>query len=99
MLKKIPVSELSLGMHIHKFCRPWNSDPFWVAHVETDLHDNDVLKRIQSSDTLEVWIDTQQGRDHTPQPTPASAHDDTAAPAWNRRSSAPEPFAARPAMS
>lgn len=79
MLKKIPVSELSLGMHIHKFCRPWNSDPFWVAHVETVLHDTDVLKRIQSSDTLEVWIDTQQGRDHTPQPTPASAHDDTAA--------------------
>jgi len=79
MLKKIPVSELSLGMHIHKFCRPWNNDPFWVAHVETVLHDIDVLKRIQSSDTLEVWIDTQQGRDHTPQPTSASAHDDTAA--------------------
>ncbi|MCQ9473165.1 HD-GYP domain-containing protein [Pseudomonas alliivorans] len=78
MLKKIPVSELSLGMHIHKFCRPWNNDPFWVTHVETVLHDSDVLKRIQSSDTLEVWIDTRQGRDHMSAPTPTPAHDDEA---------------------
>ncbi|MEE4743221.1 HD-GYP domain-containing protein [Pseudomonas alliivorans] len=78
MLKKIPVSELSLGMHIHKFCRPWNNDPFWVTHVETVLHDSDVLKRIQSSDTLEVWIDTRQGRDHMSAPAPAPAHDDKA---------------------
>ncbi|MEE4708172.1 HD-GYP domain-containing protein [Pseudomonas alliivorans] len=78
MLKKIPVSELSLGMHIHKFCRPWNNDPFWVTHVETVLHDSDVLKRIQSSDTLEVWIDTRQGRDHMSAPAPTPAHDDKA---------------------
>lgn len=78
MLKKIPVSELSLGMHIHKFCRPWNNDPFWVTHVETVLHDSDVLKRIQSSDTLEVWIDTRHGRDHMSAPAPTPAHDDKA---------------------
>ncbi|MEE5153423.1 HD-GYP domain-containing protein [Pseudomonas alliivorans] len=78
MLKKIPVSELSLGMHIHKFCRPWNNDPFWVTHVETVLHDSDVLKRIQSSDTLEVWIDTRQGHDHMSAPAPTPAHDDKA---------------------
>ncbi|MEE4893318.1 HD-GYP domain-containing protein [Pseudomonas alliivorans] len=78
MLKKIPVSELSLGMHIHKFCRPWSNDPFWVTHVETVLHDSDVLKRIQSSDTLEVWIETRQGHDHMSAPAPTPAHDDKA---------------------
>lgn len=79
MLKKIPVSELSLGMHIHKFCRPWNSDPFWITHVETVLHDAEVLKRIQTSDTREVWIDTRLGADSTAALAQASSESDTAA--------------------
>ncbi|QHF01904.1 DUF3391 domain-containing protein [Pseudomonas asturiensis] len=79
MLKKIPVSELSLGMHIHKFCRPWNSDPFWITHVETVLHDAEVLKRIQTSDTREVWIDTRLGADSKAALAQASSESDTAA--------------------
>ncbi|MBA1229667.1 HD-GYP domain-containing protein [Pseudomonas viridiflava] len=78
MLKKIPVGELTLGMHIHKFCRPWDSDPFWITHVETVLRETAVLERIQASDTLEVWIDTRQGRDHIPASAPAPAEDETA---------------------
>ncbi|CAM3035007.1 metal-dependent phosphohydrolase [Pseudomonas floridensis] len=79
MLKKIPVTELTLGMHIHKFCRPWNSDPFWITHVETILHDNEVLRRIQASDTLEVWIDTRQGCDHAAATESVIAASETAA--------------------
>ncbi|GAB7531756.1 HD-GYP domain-containing protein [Pseudomonas sp. 3A(2025)] len=62
MLRKIPVCELVLGMHIHEFCRPWNGDPFWVDQVESVLRDMDVLERIKRSDTREVWIDTSLGK-------------------------------------
>jgi putative nucleotidyltransferase with HDIG domain len=62
MLRKILVSELTLGMHIHKFCRPFIDDPFWIEQVEVVLRDADVLERIQKSDTLEVWIDTGRGK-------------------------------------
>lgn len=62
MLKKILVSELTLGMHIHTFCRPANDDPFWIDQVEAVLRDPEVLRRIQQSDTQEVWIDTRRGK-------------------------------------
>ncbi|RRV08442.1 HD-GYP domain-containing protein [Pseudomonas sp. v388] len=62
MLKKILVSELTLGMHIHKFCRPFIDDPFWIEQVEVVLRDASVLERIQQSDTVEVWIDTRRGK-------------------------------------
>lgn len=62
MLRKIPVCELVLGMHIHEFCRPWNGDPFWGDQVESVLRDMDVLERIKRSDTREVWIDTSLGK-------------------------------------
>ncbi|MDF2642877.1 MAG: metal-dependent phosphohydrolase [Pseudomonas sp.] len=80
MLKKILVSELTLGMHIHKFCRPFIDDPFWIEQVEVVLRDTDVLERIQQSDTLEVWIDTRRGKAPA-QATPllaADVADDTA---------------------
>ena len=62
MLKKIPVTQLALGMHIHKFCRRWTNDPFWISLVEVMLDDADVLKRIQKSGTKEVWIETGKCR-------------------------------------
>lgn len=68
MLRKIPVSELTLGMYIHEFCRPRINDPFWTAHVERELIDDAVLRHIQGS-TREVWIDTRLGKspaDSTP---------------------------------
>ncbi|GFM83976.1 metal-dependent phosphohydrolase [Pseudomonas cichorii] len=78
MLRKILVSELSLGMHIHKFCRPWVNDPFWINQVEVVLDDIEVLKRIQQSDTEEVWIDTCRGKSPASHSdAPVSAEDDT----------------------
>lgn len=62
MLKKILVSELTLGMHIHTFCRPALDDPFWIDQVEAVLRDPEVLRRIQQSDTQEVWIDIRRGK-------------------------------------
>jgi putative nucleotidyltransferase with HDIG domain len=61
MLRKIAVSDLTLGMYIHEFCRPRINDPFWTTHVERELRDEAVLRRIQES-TREVWIDTRLGK-------------------------------------
>ncbi|WP_246771647.1 HD-GYP domain-containing protein, partial [Pseudomonas syringae] len=73
MLKKIPVAELALGMYIHKICRRWTNDPFWIGLVEVMLDDAEVLKRIQQSGTKEVWIETGKSRVVTPQTSAASA--------------------------
>ncbi|KPY08714.1 HDIG domain-containing protein [Pseudomonas coronafaciens pv. oryzae] len=62
MLKKIPVSQLVLGMHIHKFCRRLTNDPFWTSLVDVMLDDPEVLKRIKASGTKEVWIETGKCR-------------------------------------
>lgn len=69
MLRKILVSDLTLGMYIHEFCRPWTNDPFWISNVETLLQDPAILERIQQSSTTEVWIDIGQGL----RPTTSSA--------------------------
>ncbi|MFJ3525827.1 HD-GYP domain-containing protein [Pseudomonas sp. NPDC090203] len=61
MLRKIAVSDLTLGMYIHEFCRPRINDPFWTEHIERELRDEAVLRRIQAS-TREVWIDIGRGR-------------------------------------
>jgi putative nucleotidyltransferase with HDIG domain len=71
MIRKIAVSDLTLGMYIHEFCRPRPKDSFWTTHVERELRDEAVLRRIQQS-VREVWIDTRQGScpdaTHSPQP-------------------------------
>ncbi|WP_296257896.1 MULTISPECIES: HD-GYP domain-containing protein [unclassified Pseudomonas] len=66
MLRKIAVSDLTLGMYIHEFCRPRTHDPFWTLHVERELRDEEVLQRIQAS-AREVWIDTRRGKSPTAQ--------------------------------
>lgn len=80
MLRKIAVSDLTLGMYIHEFCRPRINDPFWTTHVERELRDEAVLRRIQAS-TREVWIDTRLGRGpdgtHSPQLDSAASCPDT----------------------
>jgi putative nucleotidyltransferase with HDIG domain len=80
MIRKIAVCDLTLGMYIHEFCRPRINDPFWTAHVERELRDEAVLRRIQES-TREVWIDTRRGKrpggTHPPQLDNAASCSDT----------------------
>ncbi len=66
-------------MYIHKICRRWTNDPFWIGLVEVMLDDVEVLKRIQQSGTKEVWIETGKSRVVKPQTSPASpsASEDT----------------------
>ena len=61
MLKKIPVTQLTLGMHLQAFCGAWLDHPFWrTQFVLTDP--NDLTLIIESSIT-EVWIDITKGCD------------------------------------
>lgn len=64
MLKKIPVSELKLGMHLQAFCGAWLDHPFWrTKFVLTDPND---LVLVRESPIREVWIDISKGLDVEP---------------------------------
>src|SRR5574343_228860 len=61
MLKKIPVKQLTLGMHLQAFCGAWLYHPFWrTKFVLTDPND---LVLITESPIKEVWIDISKGSD------------------------------------
>ncbi|MDO8291432.1 MAG: HD-GYP domain-containing protein [Gallionella sp.] len=59
MLIRIPVKQLRLGMHVHKFCGSWIDHPFWRGAFLLDKpHD---LQTILSTSIKEVWIDDAKG--------------------------------------
>jgi HD-GYP domain-containing protein (c-di-GMP phosphodiesterase class II) len=61
MLKKIPTSELRLGMHLHALEGSWISHPFWRSRfVISDPAD---LKALWSCGVNECWIDIALGLD------------------------------------
>lgn len=61
MLKKIPVSQLRLGMHLQAFCGAWLEHPFWrTKFILTDPQD---IVLIHASAIKEVWIDVIKGDD------------------------------------
>jgi HD-GYP domain-containing protein (c-di-GMP phosphodiesterase class II) len=61
MLKKIPVSELRLGMHLHSFEAAWIDHPFWRTRFT--LSDEADLTAIVASGVRECWIDVSLGAD------------------------------------
>jgi len=61
VVKKILVSELRAGMHIHEFCGSWMDHPFWRAKFTVSTEEE--LKRIASCGVKEIWIDTSKGED------------------------------------
>ena len=70
MLKKISVSQLTVGMHLKEFCGSWMEHPFWRnAFVITDPKD---VERVLASSIKEVWIDTDKGLDVAPGETAVS---------------------------
>ncbi len=67
MLKKIPVRDVRVGMHLQEFCGAWLDHPFWRSRfVLTNPKD---LKLILESPIREVWIDTSLGLDVEPDAT------------------------------
>lgn len=61
MLKQIAVSELEVGMFVHKFEGGWFDHPFWKAKFL--IEDADKLAAIRDSRVRAVVIDTERGRD------------------------------------
>ncbi len=78
-LKKIPTSQLRLGMHLHAFEGSWLDHPFWKSRFL--LKDNGDLRRVMDSPVRECWIDTAQGLDVLAPPSVASSAVGLAVPA------------------
>lgn len=77
MLKKIPVDQLRLGMHLHALEGSWLDHPFWRTRFLID--DPAELEGIRCSGVKECWIDIGRGSD-----TPGS-------PVGGMTTGAPEP--------
>lgn len=58
-LKKIPVSRLQLGMHLHCFEGSWVNHPFWRSRFLLD--DAADLERARACDATHCWIDESLG--------------------------------------
>lgn len=61
MLKKISADQLAVGMYLHKLQGHWIDHPFWRNHFLLDNPDD--ISLIQRSGIVELWIDTEKGRD------------------------------------
>ena len=73
MIKKIAVSRLRLGMHIHALDGPWLDHPFWkTSFVLTDTVD---MRRLMESKIEACWINTALGIDElVPEAETCAAH-------------------------
>ena len=69
-LKKIPVTHLHLGMHLHAFEGNWLDHPFWKSRFV--LKDAADLQRARASRVSECWIDTSRGVDVLQSESPAA---------------------------
>lgn len=87
MLKQIAVSDLELGMFVHKFEGGWFEHPFWKAKFL--IEDDEKLATIKTSRLRAVVIDTAKGRDvgkaaPPPRPCVAPSAPAAASPATSR---------------
>ena len=97
MLKKIPVEQLQVGMHLHELCGPWLSHPFWRKKFV--IHDTEDLVKLRASPVTECWIDSSKGLDVGALPVPVSQPAELAAagPASARSRLQAKPATAAPA--
>jgi len=70
--KRIPVSDLRVGVFVDELCASWVDHPFWRGSFV--VTDEEQLSRLRDSAVREVWIDTDKGLDPTlAAPAPAAA--------------------------
>jgi HD-GYP domain-containing protein (c-di-GMP phosphodiesterase class II) len=92
MLKKIPVKQLRLGMHLHKLEGAWMAHPFWKTKFVIESTED--LRKLHSCGVEECWIDNALGLD-----VAAPVDPDPAPPPTSRLApldSAPTPSPAPP---
>ncbi|MBX3640232.1 MAG: HD-GYP domain-containing protein [Nitrosomonas sp.] len=61
MIKKIAISEVRLGMYIHKISENWMQHPFWKSAFL--LSEQADLEKLKHCNLEELWIDTSKGLD------------------------------------
>jgi HD-GYP domain-containing protein (c-di-GMP phosphodiesterase class II) len=61
MLKKIRIDQVRLGMHLHALEGAWIDHPFWKTRFV--IRDAELLRKLQESAIVEVWIDPTKGLD------------------------------------
>ena len=66
MLKRISVSDVELGMFVHKLEGSWFKHPFWKSRFL--LQDAGMLDDLHASDIDAVVIDISKGHDVRPLP-------------------------------
>lgn len=66
MLKKVPVSQVRLGMFLHALEGDWLDHPFWKTRFV--LKTGKELEKLRSSAIKEVWINPSLGLDVEPPP-------------------------------
>jgi hypothetical protein len=60
-LRKIAVSELRVGMHLHALEGAWLDHPFWRTRFT--IEDAGPIEQLLRSNVRECWIDTRRGMD------------------------------------
>ncbi len=60
-LKKIPVSELRRGMHLHRFDGAWMDHPFWRSKFVIEAQAD--LDAARGGSITHCWIDVERGLD------------------------------------
>lgn len=93
-LKKIPVSQLRPGMHLHALEGNWLDHPFWKTRFT--LTDPADIRRLRDSAVRECWIDTARGLDVAPPPPPPAAASNAAAEPLAEAITAPAAAPANP---
>ena len=88
-LKKIPVSQLRVRMHLHALEGAWLDHPFWRTKFVID--DPATIRKVQQSAVRECWIDASLGLDVVAPEAPAAA---AATAATAARAQRPVPTAA-----
>jgi HD-GYP domain-containing protein (c-di-GMP phosphodiesterase class II) len=92
MLKKIAVSDLRLGMHLHKLEAAWIDHPFWRTRFT--LTDPADIAALRASKVRACWIDVARGDDVAAPTVELAPASPTAAADVG---AAPEPDTATPA--
>ncbi len=60
-LKKIPITQVTVGMYVHKICGKWVDHPFWKSSFL--VSSAKTLGKVHALGDKEVWIDTRKGVD------------------------------------
>lgn len=97
MLKKIPIHQLRLGMHLHALEGSWLDHPFWKTKFV--LREQGDLDKLIASGVQACWIDSSKGLDAEPEPPKAAPTSAVPTPAPAAKPAAPAVLTQATAMS